>query len=152
MIYLFIYNDDVVVKFYEYITRTGRTQKTRRAALEIMKSKQTDRHRKVAECRKMKSQKAFHGSIPHDLFVTKILPMLPQKDYESAVMKVVKSKNAEDLHFLLGYTSTSVPSFLKYNEKYAKAARFTIILPKLQRLGFKLSKDIFDVAVKINDL
>ncbi len=74
-----------------------------------MKSKRAREHSIVAECRRAKSQKEVHEPIPRDLFVTYILPMLPQRDYESAVMKAVKSKSAADLHFLLGYTKATVP-------------------------------------------
>ena len=115
------------------------------------KPKRARKHPTVAECRRTESQKVHRKAIPRDLFVNNILPMLPQREYESAVMKAVKSKNAENLHFLLGYMSTKVPSFLKCNERYAKAAGFTIMLPKLHRLGFKLTKDIFELAVKKND-
>jgi hypothetical protein len=84
----------------------------------------------------------MNAFIPHDIFLAHVLLMIPHSDQEKAVMKAVKSQNVdvENLHFLLSYKPCLVPSYLICNVTYAQAAGFPIMLPKLQRLGCKLSK------------
>lgn len=89
-------------------------------------------------------------SIPHHLFLTNIVPMIPRELFEKRVMKAVEQRNLQDLYTLVGRTAATVPSYLTQNASYAEAAGFTLLLPVLQRLGFHLSEKIFVAAVRQN--
>lgn len=87
-------------------------------------------------------------SIPHDVFLETILPMMPQPAFEKRILKAVKTRNLRDLYGLVGRTATTVPSYLTCNANYTKVAGFSIMLPVLQKLGFQLGPNIFAAAAK----
>lgn len=91
-------------------------------------------------------------SIPHDVFLETILPMMPQPAFEKRILKAVKTRNLRDLYGLVGRTATTVPSYLTCNANYTKVAGFSIMLPVLQKLGFQLGPNIFAAAAKKGDI
>jgi hypothetical protein len=106
----------------------------------------------ITQRKKKKDNAIVNASISHDVLLSNIFPMMPKRAFETAVMKAIKARNLANLRLLLGCTPATVPTFLTQDLKYARAAGFSILLPVLQRLGFKLSKHIFEAAVKQNNL
>jgi hypothetical protein len=90
--------------------------------------------------------------ISHDVYLAHILPFIPQNDLEELVLRAVETNNIEDLYFLIGTTSATVPKYLSSNKVISKAAGFTKILPVLHQLGFALSEEIFSAAAKRGSL
>jgi len=80
-------------------------------------------------------------AIPTDVVVTHILPTRPQSEIEALVMNAINTRNIGDLFTLVGHTLATVPSYLSSNPEYSKAARLSIMLPILHRLGFKMASD-----------
>jgi len=94
-----------------------------------------------------------HLSIPHHLIVENIFPFLfSHRDMEAYILNSIITENMNDLFFLVGRSSASVPSYITSNEEYAQRTGFTIVLPILVSLGFKLSAEIFEAAATKGNL
>jgi hypothetical protein len=62
-------------------------------------------------------------------------------------MAAVKARNLKDLRF-----PKMIPCYLKNNVKYTRASGFTVMLPILLRPGFVLSSNVYENAVRKDDL
>lgn len=91
-------------------------------------------------------------SIPHELVLEHIFPFALHDDFEKQVMRAIITRNLQNLYLLLGPSPVTVQPYLLSKEKYAEAAGFSIILPVLRRLGFKLSAQIFSKAARCGNL
>jgi len=67
-------------------------------------------------------------------------------------MEAVISRNVNDLFLLVGSTSGSVPSYLTSDTSFTKSAGFSIMLPVLQGLGFKIARSKFRAASRRGNL
>lgn len=95
----------------------------------------------------------MNNPIPHHLIIEHLFPFLFSiEEMEQAVLKAIETRSLNDLLFLLGRSPTSIPSYLTRNEEYAQAASFTVVLPILAGLGFRLSTEIFEAAASKGNL
>ncbi len=87
--------------------------------------------------------------ISHNILLSHVFRFLDVQDMENNVLQAIKSKNIANLHFMVGWTKATVPSFIKENKMFAIAADLDpLLLPELKRLGFKLHKDLFYYATE----
>jgi len=87
--------------------------------------------------------------ISHNILLSHVFRFLDVQDMENNVLQAIKSKNIANLHFMVGWTKATVPSFIKENKMFAIAADLDpLLLPELKRLGFKLHKDLFYYAAE----
>jgi len=91
-------------------------------------------------------------SMCSDIFVTHVVPYFSEEDVKEQVLQAVKTRSLENLHFLLGCTPSTVPSYLTKDDQYAQAADLTIMLPVLESLGFQLSRQVFEAAARRGNL
>jgi hypothetical protein len=85
--------------------------------------------------------------IPHELFLSHILPIIPHTEIEELVKKAVQERNLNDLFFLVGRRKETVPSHLTGSEKIIKAAGRSMMLPIICGLGFTVAEDVMNEAV-----
>jgi hypothetical protein len=91
-------------------------------------------------------------SICSEIFVSHVIPFFSEENVKEQVLQAVKTRSLENLYFLLGCTPTTVPGYLIEDDQYAQAADLTIMLPVLERLGFHLSRQVFEAAAKRGNL
>lgn len=87
-------------------------------------------------------------AIPHVLFLSHIIPALPTEVTEEMIVNAVLEQNIKDLFFLIGRTKDTVPLSLIRSEKIIKAAGKTMMLPIICGLGFDVTEDAMNMAVK----
>mmetsp|Transcript_22051 Transcript_22051/g.31597 ORF Transcript_22051/g.31597 Transcript_22051/m.31597 type:complete len:299 (+) Transcript_22051:39-935(+) len=93
------------------------------------------------------------SSTPHHVILEHVFPFLYSKtQMKEVVMEAVISRNVNDLFLLVGSTSGSVPSYLTSDTTFTKSAGFSIMLPVLQGLGFKIARSKFRAASRKGNL
>lgn len=87
--------------------------------------------------------------LSHDILLSNVFRFLDAQDVENNVLQAIKSKNISDLHFMVGTTKATVPTFIQDNKSFSIATGLDpLLLSELKRLGFKLHKDLFYYAAE----
>jgi hypothetical protein len=101
----------------------------------------------------MKEHPQHHSpSICADIFITHVVPYFSEEEVKEQVLQAVKARSLQNLFFFTGRTPTTVPNYLTIDNQYTQAADLTIMLPVLESLGFKLSREVFEAAAKRGNL
>ena len=94
-----------------------------------------------------------YALLPYHMVLEHVFPFLYSKiEMKELVMEAVISRNVNDLYLLVGSTSGSAPSYLTSDTEFTKSAGFTIMLPVLQSLGFKIARSKFRAATRKGNL
>jgi hypothetical protein len=91
--------------------------------------------------------------ISHEILLSHVFRFLDEQDMEKNVFQAIQNRNLSDLHFMVGTTKATVPTYIKNNKRFSLAAGLDAwLLPELKRLGFKLHKNLFCYAAEQGDV
>jgi hypothetical protein len=86
--------------------------------------------------------------LPHELILEHIFPFFQMEEIGLKVLMAVHERSISDLYFMVGRNKDLVPGFISRNEEYTLQAGHSIMLPVMNKLGFKMSKCLFEQAAR----